>query len=150
METLRGAVGSVRNGAVADAVAALDERGRLERIHVSEALAGRRRFRATSDAGRDYGVVLDANVEELDGLVLLLEEDRAVVVVQEEPATLRLRGATPAGALQLGWHAGHLHWRVRFDGAEVEVLLDAPAEDYLDRILALVDDGAVEVVGHDA
>ena len=49
----------------------------------------------------------------------------------------------------LGWHAGHLHWRVRFDGRDLVVLLDGPEAEYRDRIAALIEAGAVSIVEGD-
>jgi urease accessory protein len=49
--------------------------------------------------------------------------------------------------LELGYHAGNLHWRVRFDGGDLLVALDGPRESYIARLEDLMADGKVEVVG---
>ncbi len=45
----------------------------------------------------------------------------------------------------LGWHAGHLHWSVRFDAGALIVPLDAPAESYLARLGELAAPGRLDV-----
>mgnify|MGYP006140052353 CR=1 FL=1 len=47
-----------------------------------------------------------------------LAEARAVIVRVEPEAWLRLRPADAAAALAVGYHAGNLHWRVRFEGED--------------------------------
>jgi urease accessory protein len=147
METISGTVGHETDEAIAQRLHRLDHHGLVERVYVSEPLIGRRRFRVTGDRGNEYGIVLDGDPADLDGRVVLLTEDRAVVLHRGEPRTLTLRATDLAGAVQLGWHAGHLHWRVRFEGDQLVVLLDAPESDYLDRIEGFLASGAIEVVG---
>jgi urease accessory protein len=146
MKTISGTVGHETDEVIAGRLHRLDHDGLVERVHISEPLVGRRRFRVTGDRGNDYGIVLDGDPSDIDGRVVLLEDDRAVVLYRGEPRTLTLRATDLAGAVQLGWHAGHLHWRVRFEGAEMVVLLDAPESDYLDRIRGFLSSGAIEVV----
>jgi urease accessory protein len=45
-----------------------------------------------------------------------------------------------ADAIELGYHAGNLHWRVRFAGEALLVALEAPMDDYLARLSDLVRD----------
>ena len=54
---------------------------------------------------------------------------------------LRLRAKNLPDALELGYHAGNLHWRVRFADGALLVALEAPAEDYLVRLGDLAGDG---------
>jgi urease accessory protein len=147
MQTLTGSLGFETETRLAEAIHELEHDGKVERIFLSEKQLGRRRFRATSDAGREYGIVLDAESSDIDGLVLLLEQDRAIILRAGEPETLQLEGVTIAGALQLGWHAGHLHWRVRFTEGRLTVLLDGDEDEYLSRIQSQLDDGSIRVVG---
>ncbi|WP_341358681.1 hypothetical protein V5H98_13015 [Georgenia sp. M64] len=145
METITGSVGREFDGALADELHRLEHANRVERIYLPEPLVGRRRFRATSDRGTEFGIVLDQDPNDIDGLVLLLEPDRAVVLHRGAPETLVLRATDVAGGIQLGWHAGHLHWRVRTEGDRLVVLLDAPADEYLTRITTFLDSGQIEV-----
>ena len=47
---------------------------------------------------------------------------------------LRLSPRSIADAVELGYHAGNLHWRVRFAGEALLVALEAPVDDYLARL----------------
>ena len=111
-----------------------------------DADAARRRLRLLTDRGTDCAVSLERDEALVDGAVLLLEPDRAILVRVGAPHALRLRARDRTAALHLGWHAGHLHWRVRFEGEDLVVLLDAPEADYRRRIEDLLADGSVSVV----
>jgi urease accessory protein len=56
---------------------------------------------------------------------------------------LRVRPATASAALELGYHAGNLHWRVRFDGSDLLIALEGPADTYAARIEPMVSAGQV-------
>ncbi|WP_417512509.1 hypothetical protein [Microbacterium sp.] len=146
METISSTFGWETDPELADQLHKMEHDGHVERIYLGETLIGRRRFRATSDRGNEYGIILDGDPARIDGRVLILEPDRAVVLHQGEPETLTLRATDIEAGIQLGWHAGHLHWRVRFDGDLVVVLLDGPAEDYLARISPYVTAGQIAIV----
>ncbi|MDX2357791.1 hypothetical protein NJE57_12955 [Dietzia sp. PP-33] len=81
-----------------------------------------------------------------NGAVLELTGSRAVVIDAQESERLHLKARDAEGGIQLGWHAGHLHWRVRMSGAYATVLLDGPRDDYLVRIERFLDSGVIEVV----
>ncbi|MDR5700883.1 urease accessory protein UreE [Agromyces aerolatus] len=146
METISSSVGHESDEALAKELHRLDHDGLVERIYLGETLIGRRRFRATGDRGNEYGIILDVDPAQIEGRVLILEADRAVVLYQGEPDTLTLRATDIAGGVQLGWHAGHLHWRVRFDGEVMVVLLDGEREEYLARIAPFLESGQIAVV----
>ena len=82
--------------------------------------------------------------------LLLLEEDRAIVARFGAQEIWRLKARDGAAALQLGWQAGNLHWRVRFDGTVLEVLLDGDRGAYRARITELIESGLVEELSDDA
>src|SRR3954453_1201304 len=122
--------------------------GRVEYLHIPPAEAARRRFRARTDMGSECAVMLPRDQGIFDGAVLLLEPGRAVIARLSEQRWLRLRPSEDAGAgLELGYHAGNLHWRVRFDGGDLLVALDGPRETYVARLADLMGEGKVEVVG---
>ena len=73
--------------------------------------------------------------------MLLLEEDRAVVVRMRETVWLALGPRDLAAALELGYFCGNLHWRVRFEGAVLKVALDGPRENYMARLAQHLADG---------
>lgn len=68
------------------------------------------------------------------------------MVVRAAPTHwLRIIPRDAAAALELGYHAGNLHWRVRFDGSALLVAMDGPRAAYLARIARLVDEGHVTI-----
>jgi urease accessory protein len=48
-----------------------------------------------------------------------------------------------AAALELGYHAGNLHWRIRFDHDALLVAIEGPVEQYKNRIAPLLNSGRV-------
>ena len=56
---------------------------------------------------------------------------------------MRLQPRAIADAIELGYHAGNLHWRVRFAGEALLVAIDASMDDYLARLGALIRDRRV-------
>jgi urease accessory protein len=121
----------------------------VEFLAMTEADVGRRRLRLVTDQGTDCAISVDHPEELSDGAVLLLEADRAIVVRVGAPKLWRLRARDRAAAMQLGWHAGNLHWRVRFDGDALLVLLDGPLAEYRARLRTLLDSNQVEDAGED-
>lgn len=105
----------------------------------------RRRLRARTDRGTDCLIALPRDQSLGDGAVLLLEEARAVVVRLAEERWLPLDTRDKATALEVGYFAGNLHWRVRFEGERLLVALEGPEEDYLARLQPLLDDERVSV-----
>ena len=78
-----------------------------------------------------------------DGAVLVLEPDHAVVVRVAQERWLRLQPRAIADAIELGYHAGNLHWRVRIAGEALLVAVEAPMDDYLARLGELIRDRRV-------
>ena len=48
-----------------------------------------------------------------------------------------------AGYPLIGYFAGNMHWAVRFQGAELHILLHGPAEAYLERLDPLLSGGRI-------
>jgi urease accessory protein len=122
----------------------LEHRDGIEFLYIPPDEAGGRRFRLTTDRGTDCAVSLDRGEDLVDGALLFIDADRAVIARFGEQTVLRLSPVDAAAALKLGWNAGNLHWRVRFDGDCLVVLVDGAKADYRARIAQLLDDGAVE------
>jgi urease accessory protein len=114
---------------------------------MAEADAGRRRIRLTTNRGTDCAVSVDRAEDLSDGAVLLIDAARAIVLRVGAPKSWRLRPRDTAAAMQLGWHVGNLHWRVRFEGDVLLVLLDGPLADYRARLSSLIEAGLVEEIG---
>ncbi len=121
----------------------LEHHGRVDTLILPAAELARRRFRATSAAGEEVAVALPRDQKLFDGAVLLLDEARALVVRVDTERWLRLQPRSIADAVELGYHAGNLHWRVRFQGEALLVALEAPVDDYLDRLAPLIADRRV-------
>ena len=144
METFHAIVGHHSDEAIHDELHRREHDGTLVTLVVATADLGRRRFKVVGSDGSTYGVALSRDEVLRDGSVLALDDTRAIVIEAEEGETLTLRAATLAGGIQLGWHAGHLHWRVRMDGDTMTVLLDAPADEYLVRIAPWLESADIE------
>jgi urease accessory protein len=143
MLRLHGVIGHESDAAHHVRLHALAHRHGIELLYVPSEEAGRKRFRLTTDRGTDCAVSLERDEELVDGALLYIDGDRAIIARFGQQRAWRLRPAHPAAALKLGWHAGNLHWRVRFDGEDLVVLLDRPLAEYRARIAALLDEGDI-------
>ena len=140
---ITGVVGFASEPKLADRLHALGHDGGVEVLALERDDIHRRRLRARSDKGTDCLIALPRDQSLGDGAVLLLEADRAVVVRLKEERWLALAPRDAAAALELGYFAGNLHWRVRFDGPHLLIALEGPERDYLARLAPLLDDGRV-------
>jgi urease accessory protein len=102
-----------------------------------------------TDRGTDCAIILARSSHLSDGAVLLLEDDRAIVVRAAEQRWLDLVPRDSAAALELGYFAGNMHWAVRFEGAMLRIAQQGPAEDYLARLAHFLESGCVRQAGHD-
>ena len=127
-------LGNSSEDAMAERIHRLSHDGALEEIRLSAADTARKRLRVTTDKGTDCAIALARDARLENGSVLLLDDARAIVVRMLETKWLRVAPADGAAALDLGYFAGNLHWRVRFDGAVLEIALDGPEQNYLDRL----------------
>jgi len=142
-------VGQRDDPAIHERLHAVEHSGRVEILSLRAADMARRRVRGTTDAGTDCAIAIARDRTLVDGAVLLLEADRAIVVRAEVERWLRLVPRSAADAVQLGYQAGNLHWRVRFAGADLLVALEGPVERYVARVRHLVEAGQVTVAGED-
>jgi urease accessory protein len=121
----------------------LEHHGAVDELTLATDDMARRRLRATTRGGTELTIALPRDQKLYDGAVLVLEPDRAIVVRAKAERWLRLVPRSIADALALGYHAGNLHWRVRFEGEAVLVALEAPAEQYTSRLGELMEDRRV-------
>ncbi len=140
-------IGDAAEPETAAALHRLEHRGALDRLTVPRADLARRRLRARTEAGEDVAVALPRSEKLFDGAVLRLDAAGALVVRVEAEAWLRVRPADAAAALALGYHAGNLHWRVRFEGGDLLVALEGPEQAYRDRLAPLTGDGRAAILG---
>jgi urease accessory protein len=136
-------LGSRLDPALAERIHKLEHRGAVDLLTVAVADVARHRLRATTQGGTDVAIALPRDQRLFDGAVLVLEPDRAVVVRVAQQRWLRLQPRSIADAIELGYHAGNLHWRVRFAGDTLLVAMEAPMDDYLARLGALIDNNRV-------
>jgi urease accessory protein len=139
-------LGSAANAGFSDRLHHLSHHDRVEYITLTEEDRARRHFRACTDRGTDCAIVLSRTDPLENGAVLLLEPDRAVVVRLAAPRYMRLQPRDSAAALQLGYFAGNMHWKVVFSGTTLLIQLDGAEAEYLARLDALVASGRVHVV----
>jgi len=148
MITVTRILGNASEPAMAERLHELEHRSQLEILVIDRENALRRRLRAKTDKGTDIAIAL-SNETLAHGTVVLLEENRAVVVYLKEEGWLRLQPRDAAAALELGYSAGNHHWRVRFAQDALLVALQEPVEHYLSRLSELAQDGRIKVVGHE-
>jgi urease accessory protein len=127
----------------------LDHHGSVDVVVVEPSDMQRHRLRITTQGGEEIAIALPRSQTLFDGAVLVLEADRAIVVRSAAERWLRLSPRSATDALELGYHAGNLHWRVRFAGTDLFVALAAPADAYVARIAPLIETGRVRVVAED-
>ena len=139
-------LGNATEPDIAERLHALEHDGRVESITLDAADTARKRLRVATDKGTDCAIALARSDSLANGAVLLLEEDRAVVVRMRETVWLALAPRDLAAALDLGYFCGNLHWRVRFEGAVLKVALDGPRESYLARLAQHLVDGRARLV----
>lgn len=146
MERIDGIVGNVHAD---DELAALrdehEQRGALERVVIDADNRRRSRFRATTDAGTDVGVVVDKAAVSA-GDVLLVEDDRMIVVAFEPRDALAVElpeatDETLAAAVELGHRIGNQHWDLAIEDGVVYVSLEADRH-IVERVVADVVPGS--------
>src|SRR5258707_13660013 len=111
---IKGVLGSRLEPAFSKRIHELEHRGAIDLLMVPAADVARRRLRATTREGAEVAIALPRDQQLFDGAVLLIEPDRAIVVRVAEERWLRLQPRAIADAIELGYHAGNLHWRARF------------------------------------
>jgi urease accessory protein len=131
-------LGSRVDAKLHDAIHHLEHHGRVEFVGIPPADLDRRRLLTRTDGGEEVAIALPRDQKLYDGAVLVLDSHRAVIVRAGVQNWLRAKPASASDALELGYHAGNLHWRVRFDGDDLLIALEGPAAGYAARIEQLV------------
>jgi urease accessory protein len=140
MERIDGIVGNVHaDDDLAALRAAHEDRGTLERVVLDAADRRRSRFRATTDAGTDVGVVVDAPAVSA-GDVLLVADDRMIVVAFEPRDAIAVSLPDPTrealeAAVELGHRVGNQHWDLAVSEGTVYVPLEADRH-IVERVVA--------------
>ena len=138
-------VGSSTDPEVAEALHRLGHHGAVEYLVLDENDMARRRLRMCTDRGTECAIALARDLRLQNGSVLELTATRAIVVQLDALPALVIRAPDRPGALRLGFLAGHLHWRVKFEDDCIRVSMDGPREDYLERLREHLPDGAYQI-----
>ena len=142
-------IGFASDPALAGRLHDIGHAGHVEQLVLDADDVHRRRLRARTDKGTDCLIALPMDQSLGDGAVLALEEDWAIVVRLAEQRWLKLAPRDAAAALELGYFAGNLHWRVKFQDARLLVALEGPKQDFLARLGPFLDDDRAVEVGDD-
>ena len=146
MERVDGVVGNVHAD---DELAALRDdhaaNGTLERVVIDADDRRRSRFRATTDAGTDVGVVLDRPAVSA-GDVLLVDDEHMIVLAFEPREALAVELPEPTAdateaAVELGHRIGNQHWDLAVEEGVVYVPLEADRH-IVERVVADVVPGS--------
>ncbi len=116
----------------------LEHRGAVDIVNVPAPDLARRRLLITTQGGEELAIALPRDQKLFDGAVLLIGDDRAIVVRAATERWLRLEPRSISDAIELGYHVGNLHWRVRFCGEVLLVPLEGRPEDYTARLENLI------------
>ncbi len=146
MLKLEGIVGHVDDSAIAAKLHHLRHHGAVEYVLLAPADTQRKRLRVTSDAGTDCAIVLARDERLEDGSVLLIDDQRAIVVRLDELRWMVLEPANLSAALELGYFVGNLHWRVKFDGERLRVAIEGDESFYRERLAPMIEKRLARIV----
>jgi urease accessory protein len=127
-------LGSRLESAFSEEIHRLEHRGAVDLVHIPVADLARRRHLATTRGGEELAIALPRHQKLFDGAILLIDGERAIVVRAATERWLRLEPRSIGDAIELGYHAGNLRWRVRFQGEVLFVALEGRPEDYTARL----------------
>ncbi|CAM3230850.1 urease accessory protein UreE [Pseudomonas floridensis] len=139
-------LGQASDPALADRLHDLSHNGQVEILNLSGSDIQRHRLRLVSDRGTDCAIRLERHQTLRNGSVLMLESKRAIVVQMQDQHYLGLKPRDASAALELGYFAGNMHWAVRFDHDTLQIPLNGPEADYLERLAPMFADGRVSRV----
>jgi urease accessory protein len=140
-------LGNTSNRVLHEQIHRLEHHDAVETVTIPVTDLARRRLKLVTDKGSQVAIALPRSEKLCDGAILLLSAERAIVVRIEAEAWLRLTPRDAPAALAVGYLAGNLHWRVRFDGNDLLVAIDHGEPACRERLAALVEEGKVEIVG---
>lgn len=149
METYSHILGQADAPHMASELHRLDHEGRLDVVYVAASDLARRRMRLRSKAGRDVAIALPRDTRLSEGAVLRMDSAGALVVRVEAERWLRVRPTSADTALRVGYHAGNLHWRVKFEAGDLLIGVETDTQTYIDRLLDLVNEGQAEILGEE-
>jgi len=131
-------VGSRLEDAFSEEIHRLEHRGAVDEVNIPVADLARRRLLAVTRAGEELAIALPPHQKLFDGAILLIDGERAIVVRAATGRWMRLEPRSISDAIELGYQAGNLHWRVRFQGEAMVVALEGRPEDYTARLEEMI------------
>lgn len=149
MRTLTSIIGYSEDEGIRNQLHALSHDDRVEYLVLEREDTRRHRLRAITDKGTDCAIALAREQKLEDGSVLLLEEQIAIVVRMKEERWLRAKTCDASSALEIGYFAGNLHWRVRFDQDVLRIAIEAPVDFYLSRLRPYLDSDKIMILPDD-
>jgi urease accessory protein len=141
MQMLTTIHGLITDEAFHERLHALSHAEVVETIRLDRKDMQRHRLRVETDKGTLCAIALPRDRCLEDGAILHLDDTRAIVVRASEERWLALVPRDAGAALELGYHAGNLHWRVQFRDGVLAVALEGPEQAYLDRLETFLSDG---------
>ena len=139
-------IGQASDPEIAERLHQLEHADRVEYVMLDKADTLRHRLRVVTDRGTEIAIKLARTEQLSNGVVLLLEDHCAVVVRMKKQSWLSLIPSNTSSALELGYFAGNMHWKVRFDHEVLYIALDGPEQSYLDRLSVFLADGRIRQV----
>lgn len=146
MKTLTDIIGYVTDKEITERLHRLSHSNCVEYLVLDREDTQRRRFRATTDKGTDCAIALPREQKLKHGSVLYLNDNSAIVVRMTEERWLSIKPSNSPAAVELGYFAGNLHWRVRFSGDNLMIAVEGPIEFYLERLHPFIAAGRAEVM----
>ena len=138
-------LGSRLEPALSEEIHRLEHRGAVDVVNIPTADLARRQLLATTRGGEELAIALPRDQKLFDGAVLLIDGKRAIVVRAGTERWMRLEPRSISDAIELGYYAGNLHWRVRFQGEVLFVALEGLPEDYTARLGEMISERRVGV-----
>ncbi len=131
-------LGSRIDASLSERLHHLQHHGQVDVLVLPAAELARRRFRAKSEAGLEVAIALPRtrSCSTAPSSTSMTSEPWWSRSTPNTGCALQPRSI--ADAVELGYHAGNLHWRVRFSGEAMLVALEGPVDRYLERLGALV------------
>jgi len=146
MITVTEIIGAASDPRIAERLHQLEHHDRVEYLTIQGSDIERRRLRGRTDKGTDVAVALSRIDRLSNGAVLILSEDRAIIVRTNEQRWMKLAPRDLDAAVALGYFIGNLHWRVRFEPGAILVALDGPEGDFQARLEAFLSSGEARMV----
>jgi urease accessory protein len=131
-------LGSRLETAFSERLHRLEHHNAVDVVQLSAADLERQRLLATTRGGQQLAIALPRHERLFDGAVLLLDDIHAIVVHSANRRWLRLEPRSIDAAIELGYHVGNLHWRVRFEGEVLFVAIEGRPENYVVRLGELI------------